>query len=161
MTSPLAWQEAAGAAQAVRARGGRVVTTNGCFDLLHAGHLDTLEGARAQGDALFVLLNSDASVRRLKGEGRPFIEEADRIRLLQALRCVDHVVAFEGDTPHDLLRLLRPDVHVKGGSYDAERLAAERALITSWGGELVVLPLRPGRSTTALLARLEQAPVSP
>lgn len=148
-------RQALAVAAAVRERGGTVVTTNGCFDLIHCGHLDTLEGARALGDVLIVLLNSDASVRRLKGAGRPFIEAEDRCRLMSALRCVDQVALFDEDTPHRALELLRPHVHVKGGSFMADRLEAERQLVARWGGRLEVLPLRPGRSTTELLARLE------
>ena len=154
------WSRAQALAITIREGGGQVVTTNGCFDLLHCGHLDTLEGARALGDVLIVLINSDASVKRLKGEGRPFIEQADRIRILSALRCVDEVVVFDQDTPHELLRYIRPEVHVKGGSFDSARLEKERVLVSGWGGRLQTLPLRPGRSTTDLIARLERAPVS-
>ena len=141
-------------AERVRAAGGRVVTTNGCFDLLHAGHVDTLEGARALGDLLIVLINSDDSVRRFKGPTRPWLDQGQRALLLTALRPVDLVVVFDEDTPLPALTVLRPHVHVKGGSYLPERIAAQEALVRGWGGELVCLPLREGISTTELLRRI-------
>ncbi len=134
----------------VRARGGTVVATGGCFDLLHAGHVGVLEGARALGDALVVLLNADASVRRLKGPTRPLNPVADRAAVLRALTAVDAVVAFEEDTPEALLGRLRPDVWVKGGDYDATTLP-EAALIEGLGGRIVILPSLPDRSTTRLI----------
>lgn len=134
----------------VRARGGTVVATGGCFDVLHAGHLQVLREARALGDALVVLLNSDASVRRLKGEGRPAHTAADRVRLLEALRVVDAVVVFEDDDPVDTLRRLQPDVWVKGGDYTADELP-EAPVVEAAGGRVVVVPFLPGHSTTRLL----------
>lgn len=139
---------------ALQARGLSVVTTNGTFDLFHAGHLDTLEGARALGDFLIVLVNSDDSVQRLKGPQRPYLPVAERCRLLAALRCVDAVAVFEQDTPLELLAALRPQVHVKGGSFVPERVAAERMLLASWGGRLELVPLREGRSSTALVEQI-------
>lgn len=144
-SSILAWRET------LRAAGQPLVTTNGCFDLFHAGHLQTLEAARALGGALLVLLNSDASVRRFKGVTRPYLSESDRAQLLQALRCVDAVFVFEQDTPLEALEWLKPEIHVKGGSYLPERIAAEKALLESWGGRLEVLPLKEGLSSTALI----------
>lgn len=138
---------------AVRARGGTVVATGGCFDVLHAGHLALLEGARALGDCLVVLLNSDASARRLKGAGRPVNPAADRSRLLEALRCVDAVVVFEDDDPRATLDRLRPDVWVKGGDYAVDDLP-ETPLVRSYGGRVEVLPFVQGRSTTSVLERL-------
>ena len=134
----------------VRAQGGRVVATGGCFDLLHAGHVRTLQAARALGDCLVVCLNSDASVRRLKGPGRPLVTQADRAAVLAALACVDAVVCFDEPTPEALLRRLRPDVFAKGGDY-AERDLPERAVLAEWGGEVVALPHLTGRSTTRLV----------
>jgi rfaE bifunctional protein nucleotidyltransferase chain/domain len=134
----------------VRARGGTVVATGGCFDLLHPGHIGVLQAARALGDYLVVCLNSDASVRRLKGPGRPVQREADRAAVLSALSCVDHVVTFDEDTPVELLRRLRPDIFAKGGDYALDLLPEEEAL-HAWGGQLVILPYLAGRSTTALL----------
>jgi rfaE bifunctional protein nucleotidyltransferase chain/domain/rfaE bifunctional protein kinase chain/domain len=134
----------------VRAGGGTVVATGGCFDLLHAGHVETLRAARALGDVLVVCLNSDASVRRLKGPTRPIVAVNDRRRLLEALEFVDAVVVFDDDTPERLLRQLRPDVWVKGGDYDGRSLP-EAAVLAGWGGQTVVVPYLRGRSTTALL----------
>lgn len=141
---------------AVRARGGRVVATGGCFDLLHAGHLETLRAARALGDVLVVLLNSDRSVRALGKPGpRPLQPEDDRRRLLEALEYVDAVTVFEETTPDAALRRLRPDVWVKGGDY-AGRPLPEQQVLAEWGGRAVVLPYRDGRSTTALLERIRR-----
>jgi D-beta-D-heptose 7-phosphate kinase/D-beta-D-heptose 1-phosphate adenosyltransferase len=134
----------------VRARGGTVVATGGCFDLLHAGHVATLEAARRLGDCLVVCLNSDASVRRLKGEGRPLMPERDRVRVLAALEVVDAVTVFEEDTPHAVLDALRPDVWVKGGDYAGPALP-EAELLAGWGGQVVVVPYLAGRSTTRLV----------
>jgi D-beta-D-heptose 7-phosphate kinase/D-beta-D-heptose 1-phosphate adenosyltransferase len=134
----------------VRAEGGTVVATGGCFDILHAGHVATLEAARSLGDCLVVCLNSDASVGRLKGPGRPLVPQQDRARVLAALECVDEVVVFDEDTPHEVLRRLRPDVWAKGGDYAGAQLP-EAALLRSWGGQSVIVPYLEGRSTTALV----------
>jgi rfaE bifunctional protein nucleotidyltransferase chain/domain len=135
---------------AVRASGGTVVATGGCFDLLHAGHVATLEAARALGDCLVVCLNSDDSVRRLKGPTRPLVGEHDRARVLEALACVDAVVLFHEDEPSAALRRVRPDLWVKGGDYTGTPLA-EADVLAEWGGRAVVLPYLPGRSTTGLV----------
>jgi rfaE bifunctional protein nucleotidyltransferase chain/domain len=134
----------------VRARGGTVVATGGCFDLLHAGHVATLASARALGDCLVVCLNSDDSVRRLKGLERPLVPEVDRVAVLEALGCVDAVVPFDERTPEAVLERLRPDVFAKGGDYALAELP-EAALLDSWGGQAVVLPYLEGRSTTQLM----------
>ena len=134
----------------VRARGGTVVATGGCFDLLHAGHVATLVSARALGDCLVVCLNSDDSVRRLKGLERPLVPEVDRVAVLEALGCVDAVVPFDERTPEAVLERLRPDVFAKGGDYALAELP-EAALLDSWGGQAVVLPYLEGRSTTQLM----------
>lgn len=136
----------------VRRRGGTVVATGGCFDLLHAGHVATLRAARGLGDALVVTINSDASVRRLKGPSRPLVAAEDRARVLEALECVDVVVVFDEDTPERVLSELRPDVWAKGGDYAGVDLP-EAPLLRSWGGQAVVLPYLDGRSTTALVAK--------
>ena len=153
MTGPMTGSAGAGesAVARVRRRHGVVVATGGCFDLLHAGHVATLEAARALGDCLVVCLNSDDSVRRLKGAGRPVVPQADRARLLAALACVDEVVVFDEDTPETVLRRLQPDVWVKGGDYAVE-LLPEAPILREWGGQAVVLPYLEGRSTTSLVA---------
>jgi D-beta-D-heptose 7-phosphate kinase / D-beta-D-heptose 1-phosphate adenosyltransferase len=135
----------------VRHRGGTVVATGGCFDLLHPGHIRTLEAARALGDCLIVCMNSDESVRRLKGPRRPLVPEQDRAAVLRALGCVDAVVVFGEDTPEQVLARLRPDVWAKGGDYVGSRLP-EADVLERWGGSAVVLPYVEGRSTTRLIA---------
>ncbi|MDT0317397.1 D-glycero-beta-D-manno-heptose 1-phosphate adenylyltransferase [Streptomyces millisiae] len=139
-------------ADRVRARGGTVVAAGGCFDLLHAGHVQFLENARRTGDLLIVCVNSDASVRRLKGPGRPLNHAADRIRVLAGLGCVDAVAEFDEDTPQRLLRALRPDIWVKGGDYSVRDLP-EAAELREWNGQTLVLPYLDGRSTTDLARR--------
>ncbi|WP_282794589.1 D-glycero-beta-D-manno-heptose 1-phosphate adenylyltransferase [Streptomyces sp. CC224B] len=147
-------------AERVRARGGTVVATGGCFDLLHAGHVGLLESARRIGDCLIVCLNSDASLARRKGPGRPLNPAADRARVLTALGSVDAVAVFEEDTPEALLHRLRPDVWVKGGDYSVQDLPEARAL-RAWGGQAVVLPYLDGRSTTLLARRAAASAAAP
>jgi rfaE bifunctional protein nucleotidyltransferase chain/domain len=132
---------------------GRVVFTNGVFDLLHPGHVDVLHGARACGDALIVGVNSDASVQRLKGPSRPVRSAAERAYVLSAMTAVDCVAVFEHDTPLELILLLEPDVVVKGGDYNPDTIVGA-AETRARGGEVVVIPLTPGHSTTATIARL-------
>jgi rfaE bifunctional protein nucleotidyltransferase chain/domain/rfaE bifunctional protein kinase chain/domain len=143
-------------AERVRARGGTVVATGGCFDLLHAGHVGLLENARRIGDSLIVCVNSDESITRRKGPGRPLTPLHDRTRVLAGLGCVDAVAVFEEDTPVALLDRLRPDVWVKGGDYAVEELP-EADVVRAWGGQAVVLPYLDGRSTTLLARRAAQA----
>ena len=132
--------------------------TNGVFDLLHPGHVDVLLGARRCGDALVVGLNSDASVRRLKGPERPIRSEAERAYVLAAFEMVDCIVLFEEDTPLQLVRALRPDVLVKGGDYtEATIVGAED--VRSWGGEVQVIALTPGQSTTRIVQTLRGHPI--
>jgi len=133
--------------------GGRLVFTNGVFDLLHPGHVDVLVGARLRGDALVVGVNSDASVRRLKGPARPVRSAPERCYVLAALAAVDAVVVFEEDTPFDLISALRPDVLVKGGDY-TEASIVGASEVRGWGGDVVVIPLTPGHSTTSTIERL-------
>jgi D-beta-D-heptose 7-phosphate kinase/D-beta-D-heptose 1-phosphate adenosyltransferase len=135
-----------------RRRGRKVVFTNGCFDVFHAGHLACLEGAKRLGDLLVVGLNSDASVRRLKGDSRPVIDEENRARVLAGLACVDVVVIFDEPTPVELIALLEPDVLVKGGDYTVDQVAGAD-IVKAKGGQVVILPLVPGLSTTAILER--------
>lgn len=141
-------------AQAWRAeQRGRVVFTNGVFDLLHPGHVDVLRAARGQGDALIVGLNSDASVRRLKGPERPVRSEAERAYVLAALRCVDVVTVFDEDTPLALVRAVLPDVIVKGGDYSEDTVVGARE-VRARGGTVVIVPLTPGQSTTSIIEKL-------
>ncbi|HET9010182.1 MAG TPA: D-glycero-beta-D-manno-heptose 1-phosphate adenylyltransferase [Gemmatimonadaceae bacterium] len=140
----------AAAARWREGRSGRVVFTNGVFDLLHPGHVDVLLGARRAGDHLIVGLNSDDSVRRLKGEERPVRSEAERAYVLAAFEMVDCVVLFEQDTPLELIRVLRPDVLVKGGDYREETIVGAPD-VRGWGGDVRVIPLTPGQSTTNII----------
>ncbi|HOF87203.1 MAG TPA: D-glycero-beta-D-manno-heptose 1-phosphate adenylyltransferase [Armatimonadota bacterium] len=136
-----------------RAQGQTIVLTNGCFDLLHVGHIETLEAARTHGNVLIVGVNSDASVRKLKGPGRPLNAEGNRARVIAALACVDAVTIFDESTASALLAALRPHVYVKGGDYDAQNLP-ERAVVAQYGIAVVFCPLVPDLSTTQLIAAL-------
>ena len=138
----------------MRRSGGKVVFTNGCFDLLHRGHLFLLQEARKLGDLLVVGVNSDTSARRAKGPGRPVTPKEDRVELLEALPCVDHVIVFDEDTPEALIRRIKPDLHVKGGDHAGERLV-EESVVKEFGGEVVILPLLPGRSASATIKRIK------
>ncbi|MEV4336838.1 PfkB family carbohydrate kinase [Streptomyces sp. NPDC049590] len=143
----------------VRAAGGTVVAAGGCFDLLHAGHVALLQAARRAGDCLIVCLNSDDSVRRRKGDGRPLVPAADRVRVLRALECVDAVAVFDEDTPERVLGELRPHIWAKGGDYARTRLP-EQPLVESWGGQVLLLPYLDGRSTTVLARRAALSPTA-
>ena len=146
----MAWHSLAG--WRVR-QSGRVVFTNGVFDLLHPGHVDVLIGARARGDVLVVGLNSDASVKRLKGPDRPVRSEGERAYVVAALEAVDAVTLFEQDTPLELVQLLQPDVIVKGGDYSPDTVVGANE-VRARGGEVVIIPLTPGHSTTSTIDRL-------
>ena len=137
----------------LRGQGKRIVFTNGCFDLLHAGHIQYLQQSRAQGDVLIVGINSDASVRRLKGPARPVIGELDRAHLLAALSCVDYVVPFDEDTPLALIRAIRPDVLTKGADYSVETVVGHE-LLDEWGGRVHLVPLRENASTSGLIEKI-------
>ena len=149
----LSRQELAMAVADAQAHGERVVFTNGCFDILHAGHVTYLEEAAALGDRLVVAINDDASVTRLKGEGRPVIPVEGRGRVLQGLGCVDWVVSFAEDTPEPLLELLKPDVLVKGGDYATDGVVGGD-IVKAYGGEVRVLSLVADVSTTAIVDRI-------
>ncbi|MGH7464496.1 MAG: D-glycero-beta-D-manno-heptose 1-phosphate adenylyltransferase [Longimicrobiales bacterium] len=138
-----------------RPRTETVVFTNGCFDILHRGHVAYLTEARALGDRLIVALNTDASVRRLKGPGRPVVEQDDRAYVMGALACVDAVTLFDEDTPAQLIAALLPDVLVKGGDYAPDQVVG-RDLVESHGGRLVLIPFVTGRSTSGILQRIQR-----
>jgi D-beta-D-heptose 7-phosphate kinase/D-beta-D-heptose 1-phosphate adenosyltransferase len=132
--------------------GKKIVFTNGCFDILHSGHIDLLRRARALGDALVVAINSDASVGRMKGPNRPIIPEQERAELLNGLEMVDFVCVFEEDTPLEAILCIRPDVLVKGADWTANIVG--QAEVEGWGGKVVPLPLIEGRSTTGIIERV-------
>jgi rfaE bifunctional protein nucleotidyltransferase chain/domain len=135
--------------------GRRIVFTNGCFDLLHPGHIRSLELARELGDALVIGLNSDASVRQLKGEGRPVIAERERAEILVALESVDAVVIFDAPTARELIAALLPDVLVKGGDWPGDQIVG-REEVEAAGGRVVSIPVVPGYSTTAILRKIRE-----
>jgi rfaE bifunctional protein nucleotidyltransferase chain/domain len=136
-----------------RAAGRKIVFTNGCFDILHRGHVECLKQARALGDLLVVGLNSDDSVARLKGAGRPVLGQDDRAAVLSALESVDYVCIFNEDTPLELILALTPDVLVKGGDYKPSEVVGAKE-VESWGGQLAIIELVPGASTTELISRI-------
>ena len=138
------------------AQKGKVAFTNGVFDLLHPGHIDILTAARETADALIVGVNSDESVRRLKGPTRPVRTDAERSYVLAGLECVDLVVVFPEDTPLNLVKLLRPDVIVKGGDYSDDTIVGATE-VKAWGGRVVVVPLTPGHSTTNIIRKLSES----
>ena len=143
--------DAARFARAIQERGGSVVFTNGVFDLLHVGHARYLQAARALGDALIVAINSDRSVRAIKGPGRPLTPEAERAELLLGLACVDAAVIFDEDTPHAIITAVQPDVLVKGADWSADAIIG-RDVVEARGGRVVRIPLVEGRSTSGLIA---------
>jgi len=138
----------------LRQSGKKIVTTNGCFDILHVGHVRILEQARSLGDILVIGINSDASVKRLKGPSRPIISENERAELLASLRCVDYVSIFDEDTPVEFLKVVQPQVHVKGSDYTPDALA-ETPIVESFGGKVEILKLVPGLSTTSILEKIQ------
>lgn len=142
-----------GLSKELKASGKKIVTTNGCFDILHLGHVRILQEARSLGDILIVGINSDDSVKRLKGPTRPINSEDDRAEVLAALGCVDYVTIFGEDTPVEFLQIIKPDIHVKGADYSAKELP-ETAVVEGNGGKMAILKLVPGRSTTALVSRI-------
>lgn len=146
----MSWAEAAAWRAGLH---GRVVFTNGVFDLLHPGHIDVIIGARGQGDSLVVGINSDDSVQRLKGPGRPVRSEAERAYVLAGLEAVDAVVVFTEDTPAELVKHLQPDVIVKGGDYTPDQVVGGET-VRARGGEVVIIPLTPGQSTTSIIEKL-------
>lgn len=134
-------------------QGKKIVFTNGCFDILHVGHISYLENAKKQGDILIVGVNSDASTRRLKGPTRPINNENDRACMLSALKSVDYTVIFDEDTPEDLIAYLKPSIHVKGGDYKKEDLP-ETKIVEAYGGKVVILNFVEGKSTTNIINKI-------
>lgn len=146
--------------EAARKQGKKIVTTNGCFDILHVGHVRNLEEASCLGDILVVGINSDASIRKNKGPTRPIIGERERAEMLAALEVVDYVFIFSGRTPNTWIRKLRPHIHVKGGGKDSAThpdLPAQRCVVERAGGKLVLVTHHKGRSTTSLIEKIRKA----
>lgn len=153
----LSADQAAAFADRVRARGGKVVFTNGVFDLLHPGHIRYLQSARALGDALIVAVNSDRSVRTNKGPERPINPERERAEILLALACVDAVVIFDEDTPHEIVARIEPDILVKGADWGRDNIVG-RDVVEAGGGRVVRIDLAPGFSTTDLIRKIRGIP---
>ena len=145
------------ALSARRARKELIVFTNGCFDLLHVGHTQYLQEARKLGDCLVVGLNSDASVRAIKSDGRPVVPQAQRAEVLSALACVDHVVIFDEPDPQNLIARIQPDILVKGGDWSIDQIVG-REIVQARGGRVVTIPLVPDVSTTSLIRRIKTLP---
>jgi len=144
------------ALEQVRSRSGKIVFTNGCFDILHFGHVSYLNRARELGDVLVVGLNSDAGVKRLKGDRRPICSENERAEVLASLRCVDYVVLFDEDTPINLIKAIEPDFLVKGGDWPKEKIAGGD-FVEKMGGVVCSLPLSEGFSTTSIIEKILKA----
>ncbi|WP_061222385.1 D-glycero-beta-D-manno-heptose 1-phosphate adenylyltransferase [Leptospira weilii] len=151
-TRIIPWEDVAIFANRIR-ENQRIVFTNGCFDLIHRGHITYLSQARELGDFLWIGLNSDSSVKRLKGEQRPVVPEDDRAILLSNLRFVDAVTIFSQDMPLELIRLIKPAIHVKGGDYKVEDLP-ETSIVREFGGKVEILPFVPGKSTSLLIEKI-------
>ncbi len=135
---------------ALKASGKKIVFTNGCFDILHAGHVMYLDEAKALGDVLVLGLNSDSSIQQLKGSHRPVVKEKERQLVMAALESIDFVILFQETTPFTLIETLKPDIHVKGGDYKADQLP-EYPIVKSYGGDVQILPFYPGMSTTSII----------
>lgn len=148
--------ELAAIIEAEKNAGRVVVTTNGVYDFIHAGHLEYLEQARAVGDMLVVILNTDASVQRIKGPSRPINNQQDRAMIMAGLRCVDYVTFFDEDNPSAILDRLKPSIHTKGGDYDPEKMP-ETSVVRKNGGDVRILSLKPGYSNSAQFARIKHA----
>lgn len=140
----------------LKAEGKKIVFTNGCFDIIHSGHVTYLYAAASQGDVLFVGLNSDDSVRRLKGKDRPLNDQKDRSIVLSALEMVDYVCIFNEDTPLELIQLVKPNVLVKGGDYSRETIVGAD-FVEEYSGEVVVIPLVIGKSTTSIIDKMKKS----
>ena len=140
-----------------RSEGRRVVFTNGCFDVLHGGHIELFRAARQHGDVLIVAINSDSSTRRLKGEKRPIFDQGERAEMLAAMELVDYVCVFDEDTPLETISKIRPDVLVKGADWEDKGIVG-RDEVEGWGGEVIAIPLVEGRSSTGVVERVLRNP---
>jgi len=142
-------------AEKIRNENNKIVFTNGCFDILHAGHVIYLQKAKKLGDILILGLNSDSSIKKLKGENRPINNESDRALILSALRYVDHIVVFDEDTPYNLIKLIQPDILVKGGDYKPEQVVGKE-IVEQRGGRVEIIQFLDGRSTSKIIEKLDK-----
>jgi D-beta-D-heptose 7-phosphate kinase/D-beta-D-heptose 1-phosphate adenosyltransferase len=147
-------QEIAIISEKIKQEGKTIATTNGSFDIIHYAHINLLQKAKSEADILIVLLNSDSSIKRFKGENRPIIPQNERALMLASLECVDYVTIFEQDTPLELLKLIKPNKHIKGGSFLPERTAEEQKVLSVWGGEFKHFELEEGFSTTNIINKI-------
>ncbi|WP_394332131.1 D-glycero-beta-D-manno-heptose 1-phosphate adenylyltransferase [Piscirickettsia litoralis] len=155
ITGIVSEEELLSAIKTAHYQGENIVMTNGCFDILHAGHIDYLQKARAKGDRLIVAINDDASIQRLKGESRPIVPLAQRMQLLNALECVDWVVPFSEDTPERLISAILPDTLIKGSDYKVHEIAGSKQVLEN-GGDVITIDLVPGCSTSAIVKKIQQ-----
>ena len=155
MTKQLSLSAATDICNSYRKAGKKVVFTNGCFDILHAGHVTYLADAKSEGDILILGLNSDASIQRLKGPKRPIVPEADRVIVMSALQMIDHIVVFEDDTPEHTIATLKPDIHVKGGDYTVADLP-ESKIVQAYGGKVVIKSFLNNHSTSDIIQTIKE-----
>ncbi len=147
-------EEIAVISQFLKQKGKTIVTTNGSFDILHPAHINLLEKAKKEGDILIVLLNSDDSIKKLKGSTRPILTEKERAMMLSALESVNYITIFDEDTPLNILEKIKPNIHIKGGSFIPERIKQEQSLLEKWNGKFKNFPLEEGYSTTAIIEKI-------
>lgn len=152
------FQEIEGIAGRLKQTGRKAVFTNGCFDILHKGHIRLLKKAKSLGDVLIIGLNADASVRRLKGKERPFFKEKERAEVISALEMVDYVVLFPQDTPYELIKIIKPNVLVKGGDYMKEEVVG-RDIVEGYGGKVFIFPVVKGASTTKIAEKIKRTKI--
>jgi len=146
-------EELAEALDALRKKNKKIIFTNGCFDILHLGHIRYLQQAKSLGDILIVGINSDSSIRKLKGENRPIVPEDERSEIIAALECVDYVIIFSESTPKRIIKMIKPDIHVKGGDWKIEQIL-EANLVQSYGGKVVIVDEVEGYSTSEIIRRI-------
>ena len=147
-------EEVVSLSKKLKEQGKTIVTTNGSFDILHPAHIHLLEKAKNEGDILIVLLNSDSSIKRFKGEKRPILNEKERATLLSALESVDYITIFNEDTPLTILEKIKPNIHVKGGSFIPERIKQEQSLLSKWNGKFKTFPLEANYSSTNIIEKI-------
>ncbi|MDZ7265342.1 MAG: adenylyltransferase/cytidyltransferase family protein [candidate division KSB1 bacterium] len=157
MNKVITFQQLLQLMQKARSTGNKIAWTNGCFDIIHVGHVDYLEKSKSYADLLIVGLNSDVSVKKLKGELRPIFSQADRARVLAAIEYVDHIIIFDEPSPIDYIRTLQPDFYIKGGDYTIDTIdQTERRAVEAYGGRIVLLPMVPGVSTSVVVEKIKQ-----
>ncbi len=140
----------------IREQNKKIVTTNGSFDIIHPAHIRIFEKAKKRGDILIVLLNSDSSIKKNKGEGRPILNQKDRAIILSGIQYIDYIIIFEQETPLEILKRIKPDIHVKGGTFIKKRISQEKELLKLWNGKFITFPIEKGYSTTNIINKILQ-----